>query len=47
MEEVLNTPVKETWLKELKELEEKMYGIQTPEESGVGEKRNIIDLTSE
>jgi len=46
-ERVLNTLVKDTWLKELNELEEKIYGTQMAEESGVGEKRNIIDLTSD
>lgn len=46
-EKVLNTLVKDTWLKELDELEEKIYGTQMAEDSGVGEKRNIIDLTSE
>ena len=44
---VLNTPIKVTWLNELKELEEKIYGIQMTEESGVGEKREIIDLSND
>ena len=44
---VLNTPIKDTWLKELKELEEKIYGIQMAEESGVGEKREVIDLCND
>ena len=44
---VLNTPIKDTWLKELKELEQKIYGIQMTEESGVGEKRDIIDLSND
>ena len=44
---VLNTPIKDTWLYELQELEEKIYGIQMAEESGVGEKREVIDLSNE
>ena len=45
---VLNTPIKDTWLKELHELEVKIYGTQMEEETvPVGEKRDFIDLTSE
>jgi hypothetical protein len=44
---VLNTPIKETWLSELKGFEEKIYGIQMAEESRVGEKREVVDLTIE
>ena len=45
---VLNTPIKDTWVKELHELEVKIYGTEMEEETpAVGEKRNIIDLTSE
>lgn len=43
---VLNTPIKDTWLKELDELEHSIYG-ETEELPTVGAKRNIIDLTRE
>ena len=42
MEEVLNKPIKLTWLEELKELEEKIYGVAMEEETvAVGEKRDF------
>jgi hypothetical protein len=45
-QKVLNTPIKDTWLKELDELEHSIYG-ETEELPTVGAKRNIIDLTRE
>lgn len=48
MEEVLNTPIKSTWLKELNALEKEVCGdtmaVETP---NVGEKRVVMDLTSD
>ena len=43
-QKVLNTTIEETWLKELKVLEERIYGTEMVEESGVGEKRNVIEI---
>ena len=41
--EILNELIDER----LQELEEKIYGVQMSEESGVGEKREIIDLSGD